>query len=580
MPPSKLSLVVHTIGPINPTQVMTGLLVDEWVEVVPNTHETTALAFQFDMPDSCAPQSVLIAVPPVPGQDWTTETLRRVLMETLDLAKLRAVDTEVAGRRRAAPARPLPRVQHRGPRRVHRLRRAHDDLTGIMTIMTAADCSSRHHLRRPGDACPTVNRTFQVAGNISFGIVHPANWSLDQQERQRAVRAGRAELSAATFTARHTNWRCTGTVSPATPWGSMVQLTINAQRARSGSSGRRASPTSRRLERLDHVHGAAVPADHTDHRSRARSRRRSSAAQMPVSFAFTGSATSPQAPIQVVQYKVEGGQFANAVNVSGNWSQFRITLPLPPTTPGQPTTRSPIRAIDTFGTTGEISQPVAVQPQPPIVVPPGSKTTFSGAPTTSSITSWTRLEPQCTECRHRHQLQRARVRSAVDADAPVADGRVSGARMRARRSRRACARPTRTLCRRFSGELPKPTGAAPAPIAAQAYDPTAHAAGGARRAPPHARGRRDRRAHADVRRRVRAALPADAGAADAVEELSSRRSSPGSRFSRSRTSAPRSWTMRLRGTCSRWSGERRTGGSLPPLLRTVGRGATRRSIRP
>ena len=38
-----------------------------------------------------------MAVPPVPGQDWTTETLRRVLVETLDLAKLRAVDTSLLG---------------------------------------------------------------------------------------------------------------------------------------------------------------------------------------------------------------------------------------------------------------------------------------------------------------------------------------------------------------------------------------------------------------------------------------------------------------------------------------------------
>ena len=104
LPPSKLSLVIHTVGTLNSAQVMTGLLVDEWVEVVPNTHETTALAFQFDVPDSCAPQSVLIAVPPVPGQDWTTETLRRVLMETLDLAKLRAVDTKSLG----AAAQHLP----------------------------------------------------------------------------------------------------------------------------------------------------------------------------------------------------------------------------------------------------------------------------------------------------------------------------------------------------------------------------------------------------------------------------------------------------------------------------------------
>jgi hypothetical protein len=104
IPPSKLSLVIHTIGTINPTLFTTGLLVDEWVEIVPNTRETTALAFQFDMPDACAPQSVLIAVPPVPGQEWSAETLRRVLMETLDLAKLRAVDTASLG----AAAQHLP----------------------------------------------------------------------------------------------------------------------------------------------------------------------------------------------------------------------------------------------------------------------------------------------------------------------------------------------------------------------------------------------------------------------------------------------------------------------------------------
>ena len=106
MPPSKLSLVVHTVGAVNTTQVMTGLLIDEWVEIVPSTRETTAVAFQFDAPNSAAPQNVLIAVPPVPGQDWTTETLRRVLMETLDLAKLRAVDTGSLG----AAAQQLPGV--------------------------------------------------------------------------------------------------------------------------------------------------------------------------------------------------------------------------------------------------------------------------------------------------------------------------------------------------------------------------------------------------------------------------------------------------------------------------------------
>jgi hypothetical protein len=90
--PGTLSLVVQSSSAVDASQPLSGLLVDEWTEVVPSRAETTALAFQFDPPGSFAPQNVLLAVPPVPGQDWTTETLRRVLVETLDLAKLRAVD--------------------------------------------------------------------------------------------------------------------------------------------------------------------------------------------------------------------------------------------------------------------------------------------------------------------------------------------------------------------------------------------------------------------------------------------------------------------------------------------------------
>jgi hypothetical protein len=94
---SKLSMVVQSSLAINTSLALSGLFVDEWIEVVPSKSETTALTFQFDPPNCFAPQNVLVAVPPVPGQDWTTETLRRVLLETLDLAKLRAVDTSLLG---------------------------------------------------------------------------------------------------------------------------------------------------------------------------------------------------------------------------------------------------------------------------------------------------------------------------------------------------------------------------------------------------------------------------------------------------------------------------------------------------
>jgi hypothetical protein len=93
----KLSLVVHAASSLRVDQPLCGLLVDEWVEVVPSSKETTAVALQFNPPDACAPQSVLLAVPPIPDQPWTVASLHRVLLETLDLAKLRAVDAEALG---------------------------------------------------------------------------------------------------------------------------------------------------------------------------------------------------------------------------------------------------------------------------------------------------------------------------------------------------------------------------------------------------------------------------------------------------------------------------------------------------
>jgi hypothetical protein len=97
LPASKLSLVLQTTAPINATQPLTGLVIDEWTEIVPSASETSAIAFQFAPPDAAAPQSLLLAVPPVPGADWTDDTLRQVLDETRDLAKLRAVDAEMLG---------------------------------------------------------------------------------------------------------------------------------------------------------------------------------------------------------------------------------------------------------------------------------------------------------------------------------------------------------------------------------------------------------------------------------------------------------------------------------------------------
>ena len=74
-----------------------GLLVDEWTELVPSRNETTGIAFQYDPPDNAAAQAILLAVPPVIGEPWTVGSLNRVLLETLDLTRLRGVDPAVLG---------------------------------------------------------------------------------------------------------------------------------------------------------------------------------------------------------------------------------------------------------------------------------------------------------------------------------------------------------------------------------------------------------------------------------------------------------------------------------------------------
>jgi len=94
MPAGKVALVVQAVDGIDVAQPLRGLWIDEWTEVVPSREETTAITFQYNPPDACAPQALLLAVPPVPDADWTIGTLHRVLAETLDLAKLRAVDSD------------------------------------------------------------------------------------------------------------------------------------------------------------------------------------------------------------------------------------------------------------------------------------------------------------------------------------------------------------------------------------------------------------------------------------------------------------------------------------------------------
>jgi hypothetical protein len=90
-PDGLLSVVLQGATGLDLAKPLAGLLVDEWTEVVPSRTETAGLAFRYDPPDAMAPQAVLLAVPHDAAVPWSVGSLNRVLLETLDLAHLRAV---------------------------------------------------------------------------------------------------------------------------------------------------------------------------------------------------------------------------------------------------------------------------------------------------------------------------------------------------------------------------------------------------------------------------------------------------------------------------------------------------------
>ena len=90
-----VAVVAHAPGALEgiaPDEAIAGLFVDEWMETLPDTEETTGLGFHFDAPGARPPQSILLAVPADPAADaWTLDALLATVNETMALARLRAV---------------------------------------------------------------------------------------------------------------------------------------------------------------------------------------------------------------------------------------------------------------------------------------------------------------------------------------------------------------------------------------------------------------------------------------------------------------------------------------------------------
>jgi len=73
---------------------LSGLVIDDWNEVIPSNTEVTGLAYHYPDPASEAPQTMLLALPPVDADNWDLNYLVATLNDAFDLAKIRCVDPD------------------------------------------------------------------------------------------------------------------------------------------------------------------------------------------------------------------------------------------------------------------------------------------------------------------------------------------------------------------------------------------------------------------------------------------------------------------------------------------------------
>ena len=88
----RIALDCIAIGEPTSANSFAGLLIEEWLERIPGTQASTAVAFHYEQPSARAPNALLLAVCPTAQDYWDDALLQAILSETLQLAKIRTVD--------------------------------------------------------------------------------------------------------------------------------------------------------------------------------------------------------------------------------------------------------------------------------------------------------------------------------------------------------------------------------------------------------------------------------------------------------------------------------------------------------
>ncbi|MGH7617021.1 MAG: hypothetical protein ACREPM_07335, partial [Gemmatimonadaceae bacterium] len=92
-----ISIVRHLPQGFDARAPQCGLLIDEWIESIPERDTVTGLAFNFNAPNSAAPQAVLLAVTPDETGRWQWDHLVNSITDTFRRARLRAVEPDALG---------------------------------------------------------------------------------------------------------------------------------------------------------------------------------------------------------------------------------------------------------------------------------------------------------------------------------------------------------------------------------------------------------------------------------------------------------------------------------------------------
>ena len=115
--------------------------------------------------------------------------------------------------------------------------------------------------------------------------------------------------------------------------------------------------------------------------------------ELPYAITLRGTVSEGSGPpygVPQVQYQIGNGPPYQPAVSQGTWN---VPLSLQPG--DYPIT---VRASDAFESVTTFQKTLTVLRFPaPVVTDPNAKKTLAGVPTTSSITSWTRLEPQCSD---------------------------------------------------------------------------------------------------------------------------------------------------------------------------------------